>query len=500
MKNVLVIGVGPHARRSHLPTLASGQAAGLIADLHGVDIIGAAGPQTSFLSEEGSRAVPMTLIEPFEPQLPQLPSNVEHTLDRTVAKRRIDAVIVATEPAYHRVYVHWALDRGLSVLLDKPLSIRPHASTNATQAAAIRTDFDDLLEHYHRARDAHPDIMVSVQAQRRYHPAFWQMRSLISEVAASTGCPVTSIQSFHSDGQWRLPNELVDLAYHGYSSGYGKCAHSGYHFFDIVPWLANAAQHSDHPLDSITVTSHITRPSDVLSHMDLADYERLLPGFADANPYTAEHLQALTHGFGEVDAFISAALRNGDRTMTLASINLIHNGFSQRGSLSPAAELYKGNGRVRQETHVVQQGPFQAIHLHSLQTLRKEPADPTYTVGGSDHVELHVFRNNQVRPDWQAYRHLDHRELTSSHAGHDIFPTQRSSRHRCTWEFLEYLNGQRTRTQMRSELDSHRTAATLMSAAYLSMARQWNGVCPQAVMGLGPTPRTLQDLASGAAW
>lgn len=499
MKNVLVIGVGPHARRNHLPTLAAGQAAGLVANLHGIDIIGAIGPQVPFLSDDGPSTLPVTLVKPFDSQLPQLPADVEHTLDRTVAMHRIDAVVMATEPAYHSVYVHWALERGLSVLLDKPQSIRPRASTDPTQAAAIRTDFDTLLAHYDRARRAHPDIMVSVQAQRRYHPAFWRMHSLISEVADSTGCPVTSIQSFHSDGQWRLPNELVDLTYHGYSSGYGKCAHSGYHFFDIVPWLVNAAQRPEQPLDSITVTAHITRPSDVLAQMPLADYERLLPGFADANPYTAEHLQAATHGFGEVDAFVSAALRSGGRTMTLASINLIHNGFSQRGSLSPAAELYKGNGRVRQETHIVQQGPFQAIHLHSLQTIRDDNTDPTYTVGGSDHVELHVFRNNRVRPQWQAYRNLDHEELTSSHAGHDILPTQRSSRHRCTWEFLEYINGRRARAQMRSALDSHRPAATLMSAAYCSMARQWNGTYPQAVMGLGPAPCVPQDLATEAA-
>ncbi|MFE0063397.1 Gfo/Idh/MocA family oxidoreductase [Streptomyces sp. NPDC059003] len=488
MTNILVIGVGPHARRSHLPALAAGQAAGLVGTIYGVDILGAMDVLLPYDADDGPRTLPMTLVEPFDARLRILPEPVRRTLDALVEDRHINAVIVSTEPAHHMVYVRWALARGLSVLLDKPLSVHPHASTDPAQAAAILADFDDILARYQQARQRHPRLLVSVQSQRRYHPAFWRMRQLIEEIADETNCPVTSVQSFHSDGQWRLPHELVDLSYHGFDQGYGKAAHSGYHFFDIVPWLMGGAERSGKELDAVTIHAQATRPGDFMAQLTVSDHERLFPGFAARNPYTPDELRAATHRFGEVDAFISLAFKSRGRIMTLASINLVHNGFSQRGNLAPASSLYTGNGRVRQETHIIQQGPFQALHFHSLQTLSSaHPGADPHAVGHRGHVEVHVFRNNRLQPQWTEYTRLGYQALTTTWNTDVATPTQQSSRRRATVEFLEYLNGLRRREQMRSELTSHRRAATVMTGAYQSMAQQWAASSPQATLDLPAT-------------
>ncbi|WP_329172857.1 Gfo/Idh/MocA family oxidoreductase [Streptomyces sp. NBC_01477] len=488
MKNLLVIGVGPHARRSHLPALAAGQAAGLVGTVRGVDILGAADAAVPYDADDGPRSVPVTLVEPFGSEERTLPDAVRRTLDELVDHQGIDAVVVSTEPAFHLAYTGWALERGLSVLLDKPLGVRTDASTDPAQAAGILTDADDLLARYEAARLRHPEIMVSVQSQRRYHPAFWRLRQLIAEVAEATDCPVTSVQSFHSDGQWRLPDELLDLDYHGYDRGYGKCAHSGYHFFDIIPWLLAAGERGGKVPDAVQVHAQVTRPADFLAQLGVEDHERLFDGFAARNLYSTQDLDTAAHGFGEVDAFISLAFRSAGRTLTLGSLNLVHNGFSQRGNLTPAAGLYKGNGRVRQETHIIQQGPFQALHFHSLQTLDEGVrTGDRHAPGGDRHVEVHVFRNNRLRPAWKAYTRLGHEALTTMSEGQVAVPTQQSSRRRAMGEFLEYVNGRRTREQMRSDLTTHRTAAALMAGAYQSMAARWTGASPEATLSLEPT-------------
>ncbi|GGV50474.1 hypothetical protein GCM10010245_79490 [Streptomyces spectabilis] len=497
MKNVLLIGVGPHARRSHLPALAAGQRDGLVGTVCGVDVFGAASVLTVFDSDDGPRDLPVTPVVPFSAGEQALPDAVRQTLDALVARRGIDAVVVATEPAFHMVYARWALARGLSVLLDKPLGVRPHASTDPAQAGAILTDVDDLLARYQLARRHHPDVVVSVQSQRRYHPAFWQLRDLIAEVAEATGCPVTSVQSFHSDGQWRLPDELLDLDYHGYDLGYGKCAHSGYHFFDLIPWLLAAGDASGKIADTVRVHAEVTRPVDLLAQLGVADYERLFDGFAARNRYTEVELHTALHGFGEVDASISLAFTSAGATLTLASLNLFHNSFSQRGNLAPAAALYKGNGRVRQETHIIQQGPFQALHLHSLQTLEDDSAGDRYATGGDRHIEVHVFRNNRFRPGWEPYTRLGHNDLTATADGQLAAPTQQSSRRRSMHEFLLYLNGRRDRQQMRSDLTTHRTAAALMTGTYLSMAHRYSGTLPEATLSLTPTSAAIPSLVRG---
>ncbi|MEV6981729.1 Gfo/Idh/MocA family oxidoreductase [Sphaerisporangium sp. NPDC051017] len=480
--NLLVVGVGPHARLNHLPALAAGQDAGLTGTVTGVDLPAVAQQPVSYGPPGRPRLLPMVGVEPFPATWQVLPAAVRSVLDRVVVRERIGAVIVATEPSVHLPYALWALERGLSVLLDKPLSVHVGASVDPVAASAIAEDFDTLMDAYRQARHRDPAVVVSVMSQRRYHPAFQRMRDLIAEVAEETNCPVTSIQSSHGDGQWRLPDELVNLGYHGFDRGYGKAAHSGYHEFDIVPWLLAAGERPGKELDKVEIHAHVARPADTLAQLTVADHERLFPGFAERNPYGHSELQQLTEAFGEMDVFLSMAYRSGGRMMTLGSINLAHHTFSQRGKLEPAlACLYKGNGRIGQETHIIQQGPFQALHFHCLQTLHDdEPGIDPATVGGADHVTVHVFRNNRLRPDWDRHTTFDFAGLTQGSGPEAALPTQRSSRGRAVAEFLHYLAGQLPQQQLASDLPTHRRPAQLMAGAYLSMAHRFNSGSPTA--------------------
>ncbi|WP_327391457.1 Gfo/Idh/MocA family oxidoreductase (plasmid) [Streptomyces microflavus] len=471
--NVLVIGVGPHTRLNHLPALATAQDAGLAGTVTGVDLPHAAACSAEYGTPGRPRRMPVIAVQPFPASHRTLPGAVRQALDDMVARERIGAVVVATEPSVHLPYALWAMERGLPLLLDKPLTVHPGASTDPAAARAIADDFDTLLGAYGAARRRHPKMVVSVLSQRRWHPAFRRVRELIAEVAEATNCPVTSVQSSHGDGQWRLPDELVDLGYHGFDRGYGKAAHSGYHHFDTVPWWLAAGERAGKEIDEIEVHAACTRPSDFLAQLTVADHARLLPAFAGRNTYTEQDLLRLTAGHGEVDVFLNVAYRHRGRVMALGNHSLAHTSFSQRGPLPlVSGGLYKGNGRIGQETHIVQQGPFQAVHLQVLQTLHGDDEGiDRRAVGGADHVELHVFRNNQARPDWQRHQPLHFTDLIQ---GGDsmVLPTQRSARTCAVTEFLAHLNGRIPRTELASDLADHRRPARLMAAAYLSMARR----------------------------
>ncbi|WP_340682645.1 Gfo/Idh/MocA family oxidoreductase [Amycolatopsis coloradensis] len=478
MKNILLIGVGPHARRNHLPTLLSARGAGLVSTVIGVDVHEARSTIESHRGFTADNAVTMYYVDSFRASEETLPPAVRTVLDRIVREHDIDAVFVSTEPSFHMAYSKWALDHPLSVLLDKPLSVRPGSSTDPASAALIHTDFDDLSDRYALAQRDNADLIVSVQCQRRYHPAFLRIKELVSEVAAFTNCPVTSVQSFHSDGQWRLPDELLDIGYHSFDRGYGKIAHSGYHFFDIVPWLLEAGERPGKTIDQVEVHVNTTRPADLLAQLTHSDYRRLFPGFADTSRYPEDELHRSIADFGEVDAFVSLCFKTQGRVMTLGSINLLHNGFSQRGNLvANNSDLYKGNGRVRHETHIVEQGPFQAIHFHSLQSLDDDLAQTgTHSIGEKGHVAVHVFRNNTFNPRWRSHQAYDYDALkTAGDGDHCGEPSQSASRRRAIYEFLEFLNGKRERATMASELTSHRRSSALMAATYLSAAQQWAG-------------------------
>nr|BEK71420.1 hypothetical protein KPHV_86470 [Kitasatospora purpeofusca] len=489
--NILVIGAGPHTRLNHLPALAAARDAGLAGTVTGVDLPHAAAP-VEYGMPGRPRLMPVVAVPPFPVSLRSLPGGVRRVLEDLVERQRVGAVVVATEPSVHLPYALWAIGRGLPVLLDKPLTVHPGASTDPAAAQAIADDFEALLDAYREALRRDPRMVVSVLAQRRWHPAFRRVRELIAEVAEATGCPVTSVQSSHGDGQWRLPDELVDLGYHGFDRGYGKAAHSGYHHFDIVPWWLAAGERPGKEIDEIEVHAACTRPGDFLAQLTVADHARLLPGFADRNPYTEQDLHRLTAGFGEVDVHLNVAYRGRGRVLALGSHSLAHTTFSQRAALDPVpGGLYKGNGRIGQESHIVQQGPFQALHLRFLQTLHGDGdgVDPR-AAGGADHIELHVFRNDRLTPGWERHRVLGFADLVEGDGEGAVLPTQRSARTCAVTEFLSHLAGRLPRTELASDLADHRRPARLMAAAYLSMARRHADGRPAApaVLDFRPTP------------
>lgn len=473
--NVLVVGVGPHTRLNHLPALAAAQDSGFAGTVTGIDLPDAAAATVEYGTPGRPRRMPVIAVRPFPAGRRALPGTVRRLLESVVERERIGAVVVATEPSVHLPYALWAMERGLPVLLDKPLTVHEGASTDPAAAQAIADDFETLLDAYRAARRRDPRMVVSVLAQRRWHPAFRRVRELIAEVAEATNCPVTSVQSSHGDGQWRLPDEFIDLGYHGFDRGYGKAAHSGYHHFDTVPWWLAAGERPGKEIDEVEVHAACTRPIDFLAQLTVADHARLLPGFADRNPYTEQDLDRLVTGFGEVDAFLNVAYRSRGRVLTLGSHSLAHTTFSQRGNLHPVPRgLYKGNGRIGQEIHIIQQGPFQALHLHVLQTLHGDEGEiDRRAAGGADHIELHVFRNDRLGLGWERHRVFGFTDLVQGNGDRTVLPTQRSARTCAIAEFLSHLGGRTPRAELASDLSDHRRPARLMAAAYLSMARRW---------------------------
>ena len=147
-KNLLIFGIGPHTRSNHIPVLLGEIASGTIGKLVGVDIQESFQVVSRFISTLGSSAFPIFYIPLLDGTADSIPQSVCETLDSLTDKFSIDAVIVANHPSVHRVCAQWALSRGLSVLLDKPISVRDNCSTDKQQAASIHNDFLQLASLY----------------------------------------------------------------------------------------------------------------------------------------------------------------------------------------------------------------------------------------------------------------------------------------------------------------------------------------------------------------
>jgi len=458
----LLAGVGPHATRFYLPALARMARAGRCSLAAGVELEGKGPGTRAALAGAGFPEAETVLVPRFEGEMPPAARSL---LDRLAERVGLDAVIVATEPLCHLPYVEWALGRGLHVLLDKPVTARRDAVSSLEQALGIETDFRRMIA----AREKAPhDPFVSVCAHRRYHPGFDLVLEAVREACARTGCPVTAIHAHHADGQWRLPLEILTQDHHSYHAGHGKASHSGHHFFDSVHRYMAAGRASGKAPDSMRIHAAAVRPAGLLRQLGGDDLARLFgPAYREACPLPDSELQRRFQACGEVDLSATIEFRMQGETAALASLDLLHNSFSRRSWLEPAADLYKGNGRVKHEHHRIHVGPFLACHVDSYQAKSDHTTSDGSDLepGGNNHFDITLFRN----VDFLGGREVERIRLSdigSFDAG-SLFIEQ--VKEGVVGEFIDFLDGRVPREKMRSPLADHAIPTAMLGACYESL-------------------------------
>ena len=480
MINVLLIGIGPHARRIYYPILSQIASENNLRLRAIVELKAVWGVVDTYLDNNSAASdIERLYLDEAEAAIADntLTESATHRLSRVVKDKDITAVIVATEPTAHVAYGKWALNEGLHVLMDKPISAPADLTSSPAASRQIFTDYAELADLYRSQKLTKPTLTFQLMAQRRYHPAFHYIKDRVREVTDRTGFPITSFQSLHSDGQWRMPNEIVGQDYHPYNQGYGKCLHSGYHAIDIVAWLTRESYSGIHELSDINVSSNFLYPDDFLAQLPLEGYNALFPDFHYFNKYDEATLREKFQAYGEIDAQIALNFKHSDgRTLTLGQLSLQHNGFGQRNWPSAAGhDLYKGNGRVRHESHALTQGPFQAIYYQSYQS--QEILDTTVNhsgVGGEYHLDLHIFRNNKFFPEWKAYEKVSLKDLSVNILEGYSRGHQEDARRAAVLNFIECIK--HPAADNYSDLIDHELATAIIAAAYNSAYNSKHGL------------------------
>ncbi|GAA2340011.1 Gfo/Idh/MocA family oxidoreductase [Dactylosporangium salmoneum] len=453
--SVLLIGLGLHARRVHFPVLGELAAAGKVRFAGIVDRhVAAAGVRAH--AEGGG--VPTAFVDDLAAD-GELTRETVATLDALVQRAAVSAVLVATEPLAHGPYARWALSRGLDVLVDKPPTARTGLTDDPGQARGMVADFGALAT-LARERGRRAGVLT----QRRCHDGYLLLRELVREVRERTGCPPTSVHVEHSDGEWRMPWEVVRQEYHPFNRGYGVLLHSGYHAVDIGLWLTDVTEPERGGYTAMSVRPHFTVLDDVRAALPDERIHALLGG-----PPPAARVES-RGGLGEIDAHLTIGLQRDGATPTVLTVAALHTSFSRRGWLdSTGRNLYTGNGRRVHESVSLQQGPFQAIRLHSYKArLPGEDGAGGTQVGGDRHWLLQVFRNTSAFPDWRTVR-----EYTSE----DVPGGPEAAKRRLVGEFLGT-------GPFGSELAGHVVTVAAIGSAYESWSTRGSAGPPAIITKL----------------
>ena len=447
--SILLVGCGPHARRIYLHQLALlGHALDVVVDLE----------SCRALVERHCPAATFIAVPDDERDLETLSSPVSASLDAVLTRREAPGdwrAIISTEPKAHLAYLRYFAARGVPALVDKPITAPIDTLNSFTAVERIRGDFDELAH----AVDQEPSL-IKVQCQRRYHVGYQFIRGLLCDTVAEYGVPVSTMEVYHSDGMWNMPDEFLFRENHPYKYGYGKLFHSGYHFVDLAAWLleANDALPPERAADEFLLQVSSVTPDDLRAVITDEQFARLFQRGAPSWPADS------MHHFGELDLFATAQFRRNARVLTTLSLVLTQTGFSRRAWPSLPPDTYKGNGRVRHERLNIHVGPLLNVQLHSYQAVEIADRDVVdeWSPGGVEHFDIHVFRNTGLIGG-PAHETIPLSALTSRQDS-EFQGYNEEARMNCLREFLE------PGVVGASDLNRHRDSIELTYALYHQLA------------------------------
>ena len=459
--NIMLIGCGPHAKRVYLPILKQTEKkyntkVKVIVELKRKE------KETSEFVKKFFSDVKLLYVEEFyKTNIHTLPKTIENKLNKFIREEKINGVIIATDPLNHMQYALWAQKKGLHILMDKPISTYENICNNITQAQQLKSDYKLLMENYSYKK------AFIINSQRRFLPQFEIIQEKINEISRKYGIPVTSMQSTHCDGQWRLPKEILEIKYHPLL-GWGKVSHSGYHFIDMASKIIkDSYKYANKTFDEISVFSKFIRPSGVLMQQTQEDLVKIFGNkYITYDNRSNEELLNLykINNEAEVDATALISLLYKDIPITNITLNLIHNGFSRRSwMIANTKDLYKGNGRLRHEYHNIQQGCIQNIQIHSYQSSDKQNrinTDEDFLVGGNNHYDIYLFRNVGITGG-KAFEKISAKEISKQ-------LINELAQYKAVTEFLEIVIEKKKPLNVKSNIIDHYLSVQLMSMIYES--------------------------------
>lgn len=472
-KKLVLIGLGPHAKRIYYPLIEKWQAEQNLELAMLVELEDQRASVEKFLQER--------LVQPE--RIVYLPDGARHggaeftaELDRFVGPGDIWGCIIATEPKAHGVYARWAISHGAHLLIDKPLtalSLRDRAPEEALQ---LVRDHEEI----HAAADR-KGVNVLIQAQRRAHVGYEMIHEYLTQFIGAYEAPLTYVDIYHADGMWNMPEEYFHRENHPYKYGYGKIMHSGYHFIDLYAWLIQLNQRLPRAsCDSINLVSRDSNAYDHLGQVDHQLYNRFFADAASDNVLSETQLKEI-RGFGETDVFLLLQAMRGDQVISTGSLNLLQTSFSRRAWPKLPADTYKGNGRVRHERVTIQVGHLLNIQVHSYQSYEaKDWQGNTPGVGQYDHFDISFYRNCQLvgGEPFELITLGDAMQRTNetdkSYIGHNEAARAEV--------FLDFLAGRVDR----AGLSHHELSIKLVSAAYYDILRRRGGELTSPVIGMAP--------------
>lgn len=387
---ICLIGLGPHAKRIYYNYIEQDVLSKNISFYLLVDLFSKEASIRDFCSKKKVKPENIFLSKLFDQLSPKkLDPELVAVLDKAIREKKIQYAIVSTEPKSHKIYIEYFIKNKIPVLTDKPVTAPVGANYDIKSARKIKIDANRLSRLSKKY-----NTPIYIQAQRREHVAYQFIFNELNKVINEYKVPITFFNIYHSDGKWNMPDEFVSNENHPYKYGYGKLMHSGYHFADLVAWIAESNKIL-FPSLYISNDTQLLKPRTHYQQIKGGKLYKKIFGQDTASPKNIK--------MGEIDSYTGFVFKDGhsplnrENIVTFGSLNMLQSGFSKRAWYDLPMDTYKGNGRLRHEYFNVNVGSLLNIQLHSYQSEEvSSDSAPKMGVGSHDHLDVYIFRNEKI--------------------------------------------------------------------------------------------------------
>lgn len=388
MNNILLIGLGPHARHYHFPLVRTLERDNDVRIVAIVDLRSQKESVCGYSRENNFNEDNLYFVEDGFRNDELLAEPTERLLDSLIGKYGVTHVIISTEPKAHKAYALWAATRGLSILMDKPITAPCLEVKKPESALLIKRDYDEIL----KAVDDNY-VNLCVLSLRRYLPVILDAQSYLSEFIREFKVPVTHIAIRHGEGMWNMPDEYFYRENHPYKYGYGLLLHSGYHFVDLfLLFLKLNDLLEEKKCHTIQYSSAFTTPGDLSYTINKNDYKHFF-GISYDKEFSKEKISEL-QDYGELDFQTILCSKNRNAVVTTGVLDLLQTSYCTRFSHILPEDTYKDNGRTTHEYISIEVGHLLNVIIERTELGRPVKDASRYDSGKS--YELKIYRNSNL--------------------------------------------------------------------------------------------------------
>lgn len=390
MKNIIIVGLGLHARHHHYPILERLSKETDIRIKCVIDLKDQEEAIQKYLASFELQPENLFFLDPDYRNIEEIPKHLDEYLMGLHRGEKIDGVIVSTEPKSHKAYTIWALRNDIDVLLDKPITAPILDNHNENSAYQVYQDYLEIEQALSKSKSN-----LVVLAARRHHAGVNLIRNYLKDFICEFKVPISYVDIYHAEGMWNMPDEFFTRENHPYKYGYGILLHSGYHFIDIFFWLTKLNNHiGTKTPDRVEFLMKHTTPYDFLHQISESDYENLYKSDKTSPYFRGEQLKQM-RGFGELDLNVLCQLKQNDYVITTGLINLLQNSYCKRAWMELPEDTYKSNGRVRHEHLNVQVSHLLNIQAHVYATGDKKCNIEPMGLN-PENYRIMIFRNSDL--------------------------------------------------------------------------------------------------------